>query len=236
MLIGSDILYPEDVELHMGKELAVINSCNGVKTDIRVHHREAVLDTPRRVKTTKPVTVPAMSVVTVPVKYRGDALYSDTEYIFKPDTKLNFGADSGVYTHLMDLNFSYVLVENRNDRPIQIGNKARLGRITEYAYDGCYYVDRDHAHKAATPRTKPTKEGWTRKLFGLANLAANEYPEIWKDSGQTVDVPPEQYMTVPIKQGKEPKPNRVYPASKRDCEVFDKTFGRIASTGQVGMD
>lgn len=62
---------------------------------------------------------------------------------------------------------------------------------------------------------------------------ADEFPEIWTDNGQTVDIPEEEWMPIPLKADADPKPCRVYPLGQKDREVVDETFDKMHQQGKM---
>ena len=66
----------------------------------------------------------------------------------------------------------------------------------------------------------------------IANVA-NEFPEIWQDTGTTVDIPEEEWMPIPLKPGADPKPSRVYPLGRKDREVVDETLDKMHKEGKM---
>lgn len=74
-----------------------------------------------------------------------------------------------------------------------------------------------------------------RKLENATKIAtvAEEFPTIWTDYGQTVDILEEEWMPILLKEGANPKPFRVYPLGEKDQEVVDKTFGKLYEHGKM---
>ena len=66
----------------------------------------------------------------------------------------------------------------------------------------------------------------------IAAVAEN-FPSIWTDYGQTVDIAEEEWMPIPLKEGSDPKPSRVYPLGEKDREVVDETFDKLHEHGKM---
>lgn len=62
---------------------------------------------------------------------------------------------------------------------------------------------------------------------------ADEFPSIWIDDGDPVDIPEEEWMPIPLKPDAESKPARVYPLGTRDREVINKTFDKLQAQGKL---
>lgn len=62
---------------------------------------------------------------------------------------------------------------------------------------------------------------------------ADEFPEIWEDQGNTVDIPEEEWMPIPLKPDAAAKPSRVYPVSQKDKDVIDETFDKLHTQGKM---
>ena len=62
---------------------------------------------------------------------------------------------------------------------------------------------------------------------------ADEFPEIWKDQGATIDIPEEEWMPIPLKPNVTSKPSRVYPVSQKDRDVIDETFDKLHDQGKM---
>ena len=63
--------------------------------------------------------------------------------------------------------------------------------------------------------------------------AAEAYPEIWRDTGGTVNVPEDQWMSIPTIPGAKPDSKKVYPLSPEDRKVADKEFDRLHQEGKM---
>ena len=73
------------------------------------------------------------------------------------------------------------------------------------------------------------------KLQDAVRIAtvAEEFPSIWIDRGQTVDIPEAEWMPIQLKEGADPKPSRVYPLGEKDRKVVDDTFHKLHEHGKM---
>ena len=66
----------------------------------------------------------------------------------------------------------------------------------------------------------------------LAQLL-DDHQDLFIDQGQTVDIPEEEWMPIPLKPGVTSKPARVYPVGQKDKEVIDATFDKLHDQGKM---
>ena len=69
--------------------------------------------------------------------------------------------------------------------------------------------------------------------YNRLSTVAEAYPEIWRDTGGTVNVPEEQWMPIPTLPDAKPETNKVYPLSPEDKKVVDKEFDRLHKEGKM---
>ena len=62
---------------------------------------------------------------------------------------------------------------------------------------------------------------------------AESYPAIWKSSGPTIDIPEEDWMTIPLKPGAKIDAAKVYPLGREDRDVVDKEFDQLHLEGRM---
>ena len=66
----------------------------------------------------------------------------------------------------------------------------------------------------------------------LAQLI-EEHEDLFIDQGQTVDIPENEWMPIPLKPGATSRPARVYPVGQKDREVIDATFDKLHDQGKM---
>lgn len=73
-------------------------------------------------------------------------------------------------------------------------------------------------------------------VTALATLC-HEFPDIFNDAGTTVNIPPEEWMTVPLKSDWEDrlpaKGGRAYPQGKKSEKLIDETFDKLHEQGRM---
>ena len=128
MLIGVDVLAPEDMEINFRMRRLTIGSCGGISAKINLSPKLG--RTKRIVLAKEPTTIPAKSFRRVQVSLRGKTpLPVDRDLLFAP---LNSPTNAGIQAHLVDAEFYFVNVENPTEDPLVIPRKMRLGIITDY--------------------------------------------------------------------------------------------------------
>ena len=168
LLVGNDVMVPNDIVLHPGKGQMIIGSCQNAVIDI-VTETKATTPIQRTVRSKQAVTIPPNSIANVPIYFQGHALLpSDRDFLLEPKRLNSLGEAGGVYAHIVDSNMSFVQVRNATSCPTRINSKTKLGKLVEYTEQGCYLVDPDKAPLAAG---NATRSQWKEKLIGAAAVA-----------------------------------------------------------------
>ena len=200
ILIGNNILAPENLVLNVRLGHALMGSC-GVKITIKAKQRGQLLK--KRLLAEKDEVVLLRSetiILLLPVP-----LPDDRDFLFHPIAQANLT----LFAHIMYHDTKKVLVRNTSDRPLRISRCQRLGHIVDICYDNCFLADAKSAFNSATvpPQTAPFFEHElcctptstdpsmeTRldngvRVYGdehavalLAQLVA-KYPSIWESEG-----------------------------------------------------
>lgn len=123
-LLGSDLLGPEKFTINLGKKEPFIRSCN-ITVLINIGSRSNAPAVQRAVHIHKTTSVPQHSIMPLLVHDFGD-IPKDRDYLFKPDD-VNFS----LYTHLIDVEISSIVVRNDTAKTLQIPQNFRLGHLTE---------------------------------------------------------------------------------------------------------
>ena len=69
--------------------------------------------------------------------------------------------------------------------------------------------------------------------YNRLSTVAEAYPEIWRDSGGTVNIPEKDWMPIPTIPGAKPEAHKVYPLSPEDKAFVDKEFDRLHQQGKM---
>ena len=257
MLIGNDILGPEEIVIDVAGRKAYIGSCNSFAS-VTAHQRSSFLRRHVHAKTASIIPPHGeLMIPTSPLK-----LPEDRDFLFEPSVQGNLT----MYAHLVDHGMSSILVRNDSNSPVQIPKKTRLGNVTEIDYDNCFQaeVDTDYAAvpsklltqtpSPSIPGARPVAEpqvytpvpGEVRcpngvMLFGgedavraLAELV-EEFPTLWVDNG-FVRVPEEEWMRISLRQDWQTKvlgKAKIYPLGTQDRNIIDKTFDEMHVQGRL---
>lgn len=132
------------------------------------------------------------------------------DFLFSPQ---NAGPRAaGIQAHIVDANFYFINIENPTEEPITMPRKIRLGVVTDYKEEGCYYTESDNASLAVQP---PSQPGCTRAIpetilpngvtvYGACGACSQiqavveRYPDLWTDTGTSVQMPKEEYLSIPL--------------------------------------
>ena len=137
MLIGIGNVEPEGIAIDFNFASAKIGACQDLTVPINIQARSQS-HVKRTVKAKSYVTVPARSIIKVPVAYK--AMPSDRDFLFEPECNQKLGEGGGALAHLIDSSMTFVQVRNARDKPVLLSRNARLGSIVEYQQEGAYRV------------------------------------------------------------------------------------------------
>ena len=253
LLIGNNIMSPEGFIIDIKKRSILIGSCR-VTVPIDAKQRDPFLT--RRLLSSQETVVPPRSEAMVSLFPL--PLPDNRDFLFHPTTQANLT----LFTHLVDHEISKVLVRNNSSQTIRVPHRHRLGHIVDIAYENCFFANAHSVRDAATsppysqhlpnPDTSsfflPSDSSLETilsngvKVYGdatavkqIAELVA-EYPTIWESQG-FVQIPPERWMTVPLKPGWESKVStikpRIYPLGNEARRVVDDTFDEMQKQGRL---
>ncbi len=141
LLIGNDIMSPEDFVINVKKRSVLIGSC-GVTVSIDARQRGQFLT--RRLLSSQETVVPPRSEVMVSLVPL--PLPDDRDFLFHPATQANLT----LFTHLVNYKTSKVLVRNDSSQTIRIPHRHRLGHIVDIAYDNYFLTNAHSIRDAAT--------------------------------------------------------------------------------------
>lgn len=172
MLLGNDVLVPQKIKVDPANGEMIIGACQNlaVKIDVVAKDSSRVR---RTVRSKGTVTIPALSVASVPVTYRG-SLPDDRDLLFEPQCKQDLGYDGGVYAHVVDSSLSFVQLRNSSARPVQITRRTRIGTVTEFNEEGCFLATPEAAPLATGGwMSRRPKQSWKSRIAkGLLAVAA----------------------------------------------------------------
>ena len=257
MLIGMDIIGPEGMSMVTPKRELHVSSCNNLIAPISITPRAARI---QRVVCAKEETkIPPSSAAAIPIKLRGKGtLPKRRDFLFdpaKPSARL--GSGGGIVAHLVDADTAFVEVRNTTDKLVTIAKDCRLGYITDIDVDRYFLAtpeDRDLATGPITtnpstdlphphpPKSKQVFESTLENgitIYGDEDVrkqlaeVTSAYLKLWQDNPETVDIPEEQYLTIPLKPEAQVEASKVYPLGPRDQAIVDKEFNRLHEQGKM---
>lgn len=251
MLIGNDIIGPEQISINVAERTALIVSC-GVCIPISARQRLQPLR--KKVLNAEAMTLPPRTETFVPVLPTG--LPDDRDFFFQPLTQ----AYLTLFSHLVDHTTGGVLVRNESQRTVRLPRKQKLGLVTEVFYENCFQAGLDLDTTEMPPKANPLHESRQGirvsavdpsletklpngvRVYGdrvavekLSSLVA-EFASIWEMSG-FVNVPPERWMTVPLRDDWQSRVSsikpRVYPLGNESKKLVDNTFDKLQRQGRL---
>ena len=257
LLLGMDIIGPEKMVIDADARLVTLKSHNSCTFPIDLEPLEFFNRT-RRVRNTKNVTVEAHTVTWVPVDHRAKMIPEAT-YEFVPvyfSSTQYIEEKGGTYHHLVDHGFSAVQIRNDSDTPFDIPRHTTLGHVVnEVAETQCYQVDTEAHDLAALQKSSDHGTSAHKLKFRHGHVLPNgvtvfarteqdkialsevvsEFPSVWQDTGETVEVAEEDMMRIPLVDDwqKTKLPTKIYPLSSKDKQVVDETFDKLHDQGRM---
>ena len=182
------------------------------------------------------------STTTIPIRLRGKGtLPRERDFLFSP-AKLSarLGPGGGIVAHLVNAETAFIKAQNTIDTIVTIVKDYHLGKIIEIEADSYFLATPKDWDLATGPvstslATKPLDLNFpedrqvsesilnneiivygdddTRKQLAEVALA---YPELWKDSTETVNIPKDQYLTIPLKPDSRIEAVKVYLLGPKD--------------------
>ena len=242
LLLGMDVMVPERMIVNLDLKKLTVGSCKGLKTSIKVTSKDNTRIR-RTLKAERKIVVEANTIAKIPITF-GEPL-PDRDYLFEPRLP-------GAYAHVVDASLSSIYVSNTSALPITIPRQANMGRLVEFEEQGCYQISpEDHIWAARKDiQVNIPEDGSQRTLpngvhiYGsndeVASLEAlvKEFSTLWEDTGETVNLPEKDWMTVPLTTDwnsvNAPRiVHKVYPLGERDRQVIDEEFDKLHKQGKM---
>ncbi|KAH5621114.1 hypothetical protein HBI23_240920 [Parastagonospora nodorum] len=247
ILLGMDTLAPQEAIIDLKASKLIQPRCQGVTTSITYRPRDQTARKIRKLTAGTTVFVPAHSAVRVPIHVSGRKPLSEcTDYHFKAQDLLKLPHAATYYNAVIKHDTTHVLVRNDTSRSVVVQRRTPLGHAVPAEADRIYAIDpAEHAlaampdlHNGASRETKldngVTVFGSPGQVKQLAEIVM-EHPKLWTDRRTHIDIPEEQWMQVPLKQGWENHKfsTKVYPVGAKDKEVIDKVFDKLHDDGRM---
>ncbi|KZZ93079.1 Ribonuclease H-like protein [Ascosphaera apis ARSEF 7405] len=256
-LLGMDVIVPEGIILDPVKSLAIVSSCDMAHIPTVVKARKSV---PRSVvaRVHSNMILPPNTVSLLPINPGNLPEYCDfvvdSDSSRHPDLTFYTAVLNHASTMLPVLNTSHTPVRLSNRQRIVTMYPLHAEVVTPTDnYITAYHVSSDTTDDNSTlmkedydtadvsekirPHTtgteQQTPEGITvygnDKTFAIFRDILSKY-NVWKDNGDTIDIPEDRWMTVPLIEGWRDilkTHSRGYPASPRDLQVISHIFDKL---------
>jgi hypothetical protein len=244
LLLGADVLAAEGISLNLDEKRGHIGSCQGAEFDIKIRTKPNH-QLSRPVLTAKAITIPPHHEGHIPVKLKSQLL-ADRDFLFEPTFD-----HLTLYTHAVDTDFTFVQAQNKSNNTTKIPRNTRLGTLSDMDLVTAFQVDASAAEMAARKPavsisdslkvegpTTILENGMT--IYGTGQSAkrlealVGKY-DIWRDKGEFVDIPMDQWMRIPLVEGweKSVQKNSVYPSPGQDKTVIDEKFDKLHAQGRL---
>lgn len=148
ILMGTDILTPEEMILDFGTQTLKIGSC-GLTAGISTIRRDDP-GVKNKVYSREKIIIEPGSTIDISIKSK--TLPKDRDFLFEPNLKnVDLGPHGGVYAHLVDSSLSFVRIKNNAPKKVIIPRHANLGTVIEYDQDGCFLANPEDEDRAIPP-------------------------------------------------------------------------------------
>ena len=141
LLIGNDIMLPENFVIDIEKKTTLIESCR-VTVPISARQRGQFLT--KKLLTSKSTVVPPRSEAMIPLV--PVSVPDNRDFLFHPAAQPNLT----LFTHIIDHQTSRILVRNASDQSLRVPHRHKLGHLIDIAYDNCFFTDERAAIDSAT--------------------------------------------------------------------------------------
>ncbi|TAQ86585.1 hypothetical protein B7494_g5085 [Chlorociboria aeruginascens] len=232
MLIGVDILGPEEIDISISKQSATIGACEGMEIPIQIVQRGKRVR--RSVLAQQALTLPSHSRVTIPVHH---IALPDRNFIFEPSS-----TTLTMYAYLVDQNMSGIVAQNNTDVAVQVQRNLKVGTIEEFDFDThlvCLYGDADYQELNLLAQKSPTYVSTSFKVSGdkdnkrvlpsgvtiygdnkramLYQQMLNEFPDLFKN---------EQCELI--------KPSaKIYAVGTENKKIIDEAYDKLYLQGRM---
>jgi hypothetical protein len=251
LIVGADILGPQQFELNIAKKSAYIAACN---VHITIDSTTRPNPAQGSVSTQKPLTVPPRSTHAISVIHT--AANTAGCLLFEPiDTPIS------LFSCLTHNNLSAVLARNDTDQPVYIPAGLKLGDLFEMDETHCYQIVPEELtpdlidialRSPARPNQQKTplppmqlletthSSGMTiydkeRAVAALGGVI-DEFPvTLWTDEG-FVNIPEDQWLKVELRPDWRDRISgkaKIYPLGTQDKQIVERTFTTLTHQGRA---
>ena len=159
ILLDNDILESKDMFVHVDKEKLFVDSCDNFVASLKIIVRNDDGERVKRIiRSQVSIFVSTHFCTTVFIKYREFKL-SNRDLIFNFNDVERLNKKDGVFSYIVDVNFSFVQMRNITNQSIFLCKNERLDILIEYEKKDCYLISSKIRHLDA--------EFWVKKVLKL---------------------------------------------------------------------
>jgi Reverse transcriptase (RNA-dependent DNA polymerase)/RNase H-like domain found in reverse transcriptase/Integrase zinc binding domain len=260
LLIAMDIIGEEVIDTLISKQQIVIWNCeNGLFANAAFKPKAArIRYTVRAAETT---VVQPGEARNVPIQVKGH-LTDDLALQFSPLTVPRALHGAGVVAHLVDAQVNFVQARNYSTEPLLIKKGLPIGHIHDLDAVGYFSASQEDGILAVgetveredwirptislQPGTLPNDSTASERkldngimIYGtpeeheaLEGLVS-EFDDIFQESDTTVDIPRDQWMSIPLKPNAKVEASKVYGLGAKDRAFLDNVYDDLHAKGKL---
>ena len=136
LLLDNDILYFQNIIVNLQKQKLFIDNCQKFEMFLKMQTRQKS-HVKRIVKTRDAFTMTSKQLIEMFVNFH-DYLFNDRDFLFESQCQYDFDFENEIYTHVVDVNLSRILMRNTINLSIILTRRIKLDTIIEYNQTSCY--------------------------------------------------------------------------------------------------
>ena len=177
MLIGTDIMLPEKMDILLSRKILQIGTCN-VDVPVQIRVRPGYQQHLHPVHAKATTVVPPYSIAMIPIHSLSAITATTQDFLFEP-RELDHAS---LFSHVLNSSTEGILVKNSTSTPIKIPRNTRLGHLQELGVEQGLSASAFLAteHNLATLAERPPRQkriGWfTRTVTMLAAAYSLQAP------------------------------------------------------------
>src|SRR5947207_1184585 len=126
MLIGTDIMLPEKMDILLSRKILQIGTCN-VDVPVQIRVRPGYQQHLHPVHAKATTVVPPYSIAMIPIHSLSAITATTQDFLFEP-RELDHAS---LFSHVLNSSTEGILVKNSTSTPIKIPRNTRLGHLQE---------------------------------------------------------------------------------------------------------
>src|SRR5438477_8984526 len=177
MLIGTDIMLPEKMDILLSRKILQIGTCN-VDVPVQIRVRPGYQQHLHPVHAKATTVIPPYSIAMIPIHSLSAITATTQDFLFEP-RELDHAS---LFSHVLNSSTEGILVKNSTSTPIKIPRNTRLGHLQELGVEQGLSASAFLAteHNLATLAERPPRQkriGWfTRTVTMLAAAYSLQAP------------------------------------------------------------